>query len=349
MERTYWIGLDAHSAETEVAVLTPGGQVRERRRVVTALPQLRAVIAAVPRPRRVVLEESTIADWLWRNLKDLAEEEVVCDPRHNRLIGGAEDKDDRRDAEALARLLRGGFVKRVHHPESLTRITFKEHVALYHDRVRQRVREANRLGGMLRRYGIAAREKDFADPERRPQLFERLPDDELLRASLELAWFGYDGVATQVVECRKHLVLRAREEEVLQRWVAVPGVHWVRAATLFVHLDTPWRFRSKAALWRYLGIGLRRRQSGSGPGWLGVPRQVNRRLKATILGAALSAVSGDNPFAAQQQRWLKQGLAPLVARRNVARSLACTLWGMWKNQQAYRPEWVGVAAAASAG
>jgi transposase len=346
MERSYCIGLDAHSGETEVAVLTPAGQVRDRRRVATSVTKLREVIAAVPRPRRVVLEESTIADWLWRNLLDLAEDVVVCDPRHNRSISGGDDKDDRRDAEQLARLLQGGYAKRVHHPEAVERIVFKEHVGFYHDRVRQRVREANRIGAMLRRFGVAAREKDLADPARRAELLERLPDDGLIRESLELAWLGYDTVTTQVKECRKRLVARCRREEVLRRWVAVPGIHWVRAATLFVHLDTPGRFRSKSALWKYLGIGLRRRQSGAGPGWLGVPRQVNRRLKATILGAAMSALAGDNPFAAQHRRWLDNGLAAVVARRNLARSLACTLWGMWKNHTAYRPEWVGVAAAA---
>jgi transposase len=341
MERCYWIGLDAHSAETEVAVLTPSGQVGERRRVATTALNLREVVAAVPRPRRVVLEESTIADWLWRNLKNLAEQVIVCDPRHNRSISSGDDKDDRRDAEALARLSQGGYVKAVHHPEAVERIIFKEQVSFYHDRVRQRVRETNRIGAMLRRFGVSARERDFMDEERRPELLRQLPADDQLRSNLELAWFGYDAVATQVTECRKRLVKRCRQEEVLRRWVTVPGIHWIRAATLFVYLDTPWRFRSKAALWKYLGIGLRCRQSGAGPGWLGVPRQVNRRLKATILGAALTAVSGDNPFAQQQRRWLNNGLAPVIARRNVARSLACTLWGMWKNALAYRPEWVG--------
>jgi len=347
MKGSYVIGMDAHSVETEVAVLTPAGQVRQRQRVATSALKLRQIVSAVPKPRRVVLEESTIADWLWRSLLPVADEVVVCDPRRNRSISGGDEKCDRRDAEELARLLQGGYVKRVHHPESIERIIFKEHVGFYHDRVRQRVREANRIGSMLRRFGVMAREKDLADPDRRAELLERLPDDGLMRTNLELAWFGYDAVATQVSECRKKLVARCRHEEVLRRWVRVPGIHWVRAATLFVHLDTPWRFRSKSALWKYLGIGLRRRQSGASPGWLGVPRQVNRRLKATILGAALSAVAGDNPFAAQHRSWLKNGLAPLVARRNVARRLACTLWGMWKNQTAYRSDWVGQAAARS--
>ena len=78
-----------------------------------------------------------------------------------------------------------------------------------------------------------------------------------------------------------------------------------------------------------------------------MPKFCNRVLKSTILGAAKSAIAqGDNPFADQHRRWLEQGLSPKLARRNVARSLAATLWGLWKNGSAYRPEWVGVAAAA---
>jgi hypothetical protein len=82
---------------------------------------------------------------------------------------------------------------------------------------------------------------------------------------------------------------------------------------------------------------------------LGVPRRAHRLLKSTILGAALSAVTqGNNPFADLYGRWIKQGLSSKLARRNVARALAATLWGLWKNGSAYRPEWVGVAAAALA-
>jgi hypothetical protein len=100
-------------------------------------------------------------------------------------------------------------------------------------------------------------------------------------------------------------------------------------------------------LWKYLGIGLERKRSGNGPERLGVPVQAHRLLKCAILGAAKSAVAqGKNPFADQYRRWLDDGLSAKLARRNVARSLAATLWGLWKNGTAYRPEWVGLAAAA---
>src|SRR5262249_25597232 len=124
-------------------------------------------------------------------------------------------------------------------------------------------------------------------------------------------------------------------------------IGWVRAATLWVWLDTPWRFAKKQALWKYLGIGLERRRSGNGPEKVRVPVHVNRVLKSMILGAAKSAAAqGKNPFADQYRRWLAAGLSPKMARRNVAGAVALTWWGVWENGSADRPEWVGVAAAA---
>ena len=146
------------------------------------------------------------------------------------------------------------------------------------------------------------------------------------------------------VRRRELVAIKARRQEVVRRFVQVPGVGWVRGATFFAYVDTPWRFRSKSALWKYLGIGLERRHSGEGPARLRVARQAHRRLKGMILGAAITAITrSKNPFERQYKHWIIEGgLSPRNARRNVARSLAATLWGMWKNGSDYQAQWVGV-------
>ena len=57
------------------------------------------------------------------------------------------DKDDPIDAEKLCDLLIGGYLRPVHHSESLERAVFKRQVTLYHDRVEHRVSEANKIIG----------------------------------------------------------------------------------------------------------------------------------------------------------------------------------------------------------
>jgi hypothetical protein len=88
-----------------------------------------------------VIEEGPLAGWIWRNLQDLVDDMVASEPRRNRLIARDGDKDDKLDAEKLAKLLRGGFVKAVHQCKSLEQAVFKQQVAVYHQRVGQRVRE----------------------------------------------------------------------------------------------------------------------------------------------------------------------------------------------------------------
>jgi transposase len=347
MKRCHFIGLDTHGEFCEMAALHHDGELFGRGRCDTNIPALVELLERVPRPRQLVIEEGPLADWLWRNLRTHVDDMIVCEPRRNRLIAADGDKDDPVDAEKLADLYRGGYVKVVHHPESLDQAIFKQHVLLYHQRVSQRVAEGHRVRCLLRRHGIIIRAKDFAQAEQRPALLARLPDHAVLRDDVKLLWDSYDAAGEQEEKFRRRLIELAKTHEVVQRFTELPGIAWVRAATLFVFLDTPWRFKTKAKLWKYLGIGLERRRSGNGLERLQVPKFCNRVLKSTILGAAKSAAAqGDNPFAEQHRRWIDTGMSPKLARRNVARSLSATLWGLWKNSSAYRPEWVGVAAAA---
>lgn len=349
MKRGHYIGMDVHCQFCEIAVVDANGKVVQREHTDTTIAALTSVLERVPRPRFLVIEEGPLAGWLWRNLRPLVDDLVVSEPRRNRLIAKDGDKDDDIDAEKLAQLLRGSFVKPVHQCASVEQAVFKQQVSLYHYRVRQRVREAQRISALFRQHGVMIRERAFVAAGERAALVKRLPANALLAAAIALLWESYDDAVSHEQQWRARLVKLAQAHEVVQRFEALPGFGWIRAATLFAYLDTPWRFRSKAALWKYLGIGLERQRSGNGPEQVGVPKLVHRLLKSTILGAAQSAVAqGDNPFADLHRRWSAQGLSPKLARRNVARSLAATLWGLWKNGSVYQPQWVGVAAAAPA-
>jgi transposase len=347
MKRGYYIGLDAHKLTCEFAVVRENGRLVQRVSCRTAIDQLAAFLKSIPRPRYVVMEEGPMADWLWRNLQCFADGFTVCDPFRNQLIAKDGDKDDPIDAGKLAELLRGGFVKAVHHPESLEQALFKQHVQLYHDRVRHRVAESHRVSSLLRRHGVMVRASGFGDAEQRAKVLDQLPKNTTLREDVNLLWQAFDAAVAQENGMRRRLQQQAKSNDVISRFAEVPGIAWIRAATIYVFLDTPWRFRSKAALWKYMGIGLERRTSGSGPVQLQVPKRVNRLLKSTILGAAKTAAAlEDNPFAVQYGRYIEAGLSKRLARRSVARGMAATLWGLWKNGSAYRSDWVGVAAAA---
>jgi transposase len=352
---THIIAWDVHSKFCE------GGYIDERgremgvwRRRPTSVLVLREAIESVPRPRRMVIEEGPLADWLARELGPHVDEMIVCDPRRNALIAKDGEKDDAIDWRKLAALCRSGHVKAVHHSQSLARSLFKQHVQLYHDRVRHRVSEGLKLLWRLRRLGVFIKLKDLKpqNAASRPQvIFSRLPVDPdatakgdakakakakasatLVQDDVALLLSAYDGAVEQAGQMRKRLERMGRGEPMIRAFCTVPGVKWVRASTFFTYVDTPFRFKTKQQLWKYMGIGLERHHSGQGKVKLCLPVRYNRVLKGIILSAAKSAADkGNNVFADQYQRWLDEGCSPRIARRNVARSLATVMWGMWKS------------------
>jgi transposase len=341
MRSVHIIPLDTHCQSTEYGVMTSSGRVTRRSQCPTTVPALRAVIESVPRPRHVVFEEGPLADWLWRNLREVADEVVVCDPRRNHLIARDGDKDDPIDVEKLGQLYRGNYIRRVYHSESQDQALFKQLVNIYSRRVWESVRLGNQAIYELRRHGLVVTAKALRDPAIRRKVLSDLPDHAALRRAVRLVLAEYDLMRDHAANLRREMIKLGRQYEPIKRFMEVPGIKWVRAVTFFTYIDTPWRFEKRSKLWKYMGIGLERSTSGSGPVRLYVvsPFQASRPLKNMILMAAKSAIrQGDNPFAEMFARLRHEGVTPRNAIRSVARSQASTLWGMWRNGSAYRPQ-----------
>jgi len=283
-----------------------------------------------------------------RNLKDRVDQAQACDPRRNALIAKEGDKDDPIDAGKLADLYLGGYTRAVHHPESLARVVLKEAVGLYRERVNHRVAQANKVMGLLKRWGIMAQEKDFQEPAAREALLAGLgelgaaPEGKLAAGHVGLLWRSYDEAAREEAALRRELVRLARQEEVVVRWEKIPGIGWIRGITLLAYLDTPWRFADKRRLWKYMGIGLAREHSGNGYTRVHVDNSSNRTLKDVILGAAETVImhkSGE--LYRRYEYWRAEGQAYKNARRNVARDIAAACWAMWKTGAEFEERLLG--------
>jgi transposase len=335
----YFIALDVHCAFSEMAVVTGTGKFVTRDRCVTAVPALVKMISQVRRPRRLTFEEGPLADWLARELSTRVNELVVCEPRRNHWIAKDADKDDPLDARKLADLFRGGYLKPVHQAGSLERSLLKQQVLLYHDRVRERVRQGNQLVSLWRRHGVFVKALTLLDEQEWQWQLTRLPVSNSLRRGLAQVREVYGLLVAQETSLREELAGRAKNIEAVRRFAELPGIGWIRGVTFYALIDTPHRFRSKAALWRYAGIGLERRHSGAGATRTRLSRRGNRRLKDVLLGAAKSAIAqADNSFADKFLLWRDtHGLHPANAKRNVARALAATMWSLWKSGQTYEP------------
>ena len=102
---TLTIGLDLGDRNSWYCVLEDAGQIQLEQRVRTHAKALREVFSAMPRSR-IALEIGTHSPWISRLLSELGHEVIVANARKVRLIGESRKKDDRLDAQTLARLAR---------------------------------------------------------------------------------------------------------------------------------------------------------------------------------------------------------------------------------------------------
>src|SRR5690348_2189962 len=99
------IGLDLGDRNSWYCVLDEAGHIQLEQRVRTTAKALREVFSAMPRSR-IALETGTHSPWISRLLRELGHEVIVANARKVRLIGESRKKDDRLDAQTLARLAR---------------------------------------------------------------------------------------------------------------------------------------------------------------------------------------------------------------------------------------------------
>jgi hypothetical protein len=343
---TNYIGMDVDSKMTDVAVERNKRIVR-RYRVPTTIPALAEVLRSIPGRKHVAIEEGPCAHWLYRNLQNLVDRFVVCDPRRNALIAKDGDKDDPIDAAKLAALLRGKYLRKVYHSDDDQQVLLKQWVGLYHDRVRAAVREVNKLRGRCWMHGVRARRGVLRNVSIRKEWLAELGDCPLVE-QLNLLWIGLDAAREQVKIARRQLCRRSKPYKIIEYWQELVGVGPIRAITLYAYLDTPHRFgNNRHKLWKYCGVGLQRASSGKDRqgkpkvGLLQLAWAVNKRLKDVVMGAALSAIwQGRNVFAGQYERLVRDGLTARNAWHTVARKMLTVMWGMWKTKRRFDPRWV---------
>lgn len=331
-----YIGLDLHAKSFSLAALGKDGEMLLEQTRATSGEGLVRLVSALAGDKVVALEESTLADWAFRLLSPYAQV-VVADPRHNRWIAGDEKIDDEAAARKLAELLRAGLLKPVHHSQSLERQEFKELVQAYHDLSKQITRFKNKLKAKFRRRGIPCPGAQVYAAGEREEWLAKLPG-EGARVQAQLLWDTLDHLQLQQHDLRGKLRRLAKQFVPVERFQDLPGIGFIRAATFFAFVDTPHRFATKGKLWTYCGLGIAKASSGQTSGPEHLTYFGNRVLKDALKGAALSAVhASDNPFAAKYHSQVAGKTAPELALLNTARSIANTLWAMWRRDEEYEP------------
>ena len=102
---TLTIGIDLGDRKSHTCVLDAAAEIIEESRMATTPKALRARFKGLA-PTRIALEVGTHSAWVSELLKELGHEVIVANARKLRMIFQNDSKNDRIDAEQLARVAR---------------------------------------------------------------------------------------------------------------------------------------------------------------------------------------------------------------------------------------------------
>lgn len=337
---TAWtVGVDLGDRTSHFCVLDEDGMVVERGKTQTTLEGIRKRFEG-PVRMRIALEVGTHSPWVSRLLKELGHEVLVANPRKTRLIYQNRGKQDRVDAEALARIARLDpklLYPVEHRPESVA-----QDMAVLRARdvlVRTRTQLVNHVRGAVKATGHRLRKcstRTFSG-----QAVGEIPEE--VREALSSVLTTIEVVSRQILALDKRIAELGKKkypETALLRQVG--GVGPIVALAYVLTLEHPGRFRKSRAVGPYLGLVPARSQSGDSDPQLRITKEGDNFLRRLLVQSAQYILG---PFAEDcDLRRFGQALS-VRGERNakkraviaVARKLAVVLHRLWKTAEVYEP------------
>jgi len=339
-QRRLNIGLDLGDRNSWYCVLDESGQIQREQRVRTNATALREVFGEMARSR-IALEIGTQSPWISRLLSELGHEVMVANARKVRLIGESRKKDDRLDAQTLARLAR--IDPQLLYPVKHRSAQAQADLMMIRARaglVRARTGLVNTARGLAKSYGERLRGCNVRNMN--PEKAEGLSPE--LQTGLEPLLACIESVSEQIREYNERMEKLAQDSypQVGLR-KQVKGVGTLIALTFLLTLEDPHRFRKSRDVGSYLGLQPGRRNSGQSEPQMHISKEGDPYLRTLLVQGAqhiLGPFGGDCDL----RRWGGLKLAERGGRSGkkraivaTARKLAVLLHHLWVSGEVYEP------------
>lgn len=256
-----YVGLDIHVSHITGCVLNENGKVLQRwqvsgvRELVWRLEQLS--------PFEVCYEASTGYGTFFELLSKHASRVAVAHPGLLRLIFRSKQKNDRADAQKLAKLLYVGEVPEVHVPSADVR-AWRELITFRRKVVEKRTRAKNGLRCVLRSLGIVVPKKPGLWSKKGLVWLRELEFSSPLHAvKRDLLVEEVDSLCGQIARIESELAKFSKDNPAVERLRTIPGVGLRTSEAVVAFIDDPHRFANSKKLGSYFGLVPSQDQSGS--------------------------------------------------------------------------------------
>jgi transposase len=331
------VGMDLGKKESQIAIITEAGELIEKR---MRTDRDRLVTYFKDRPKaKILIEASTISEWVARLLEELGHEVVVADPNYAPMYAqrSRRVKTDKRDALALAEACRLGAYRPAHRTSD-EQCHVRALLTVRDSLVRTRARWVTLAQAIVSREG-------FRVPTGSSGCFgeraERLELPEPLTAEIAPLLTMLTPLNEQIGIMDETLSDLSHKDERVQRLMTMPEIGPVTAAAYVATLDEAGRFRGAHQVEAYLGLVPREWSSSEVQRRGQITKAGNSRMRWLLVEAAWRlATHKKRPETQALREWAER-----IARRRgqrvamvaLARKLSGILYAMLRDGVAYDP------------
>jgi transposase len=287
---------------------------------------------------RIAMEAGTHSPWVSRLLKRPGHQVLVANPRKIRAITGSESKNDRNDAEQLARF--AAFDPKLLSPIEHRSEQRQQDLNLIHARatlVRARTMIINVVRGLVKSAGgrlPGCSTESFA--ERTPAAIPAPLSEVAMPLVRQI------GMLTAQIELMdKQIDQLVRKYPEISVFRTTPGVGPLVAACYVLTLDSPDVLGDNRQAGAFLGLRPRQSQSGESDPQRRISKTGNTYLRSLLVQSAQYILGRFGPDSALRRWGLK--LAASGGKRGkkraivaVARKLAVILHSMWRSRKPFQ-------------
>ena len=332
-------GLDLGDRKSHVCVLDAAGEIVEESRIMTTPKALKARFEGLA-PTRIALEVGTHSPWVSELLGGLGHDVIVANARKLRMIFQSDSKNDRADAEQLARVAR--MDSKLLYPIEHRDRSARADLSVMRSRdvlVETRTRLVNHIHGVLKSFGY--RVKKYAPTGFHRQVAGQIPDE--LQPALQPILDTLAALAERILVL-DHEIRRLSAKVYLEtrQLSQVDRVGLLTALRYVLTIEDPKRIEKSRNVGAYLGLRPRQRQSGQRDPELRITKAGDRSLRRLLVQCSQQILG---PFGKDSdlRRWGLElasrggATAKKKAVIAVARKLAVLLHRLWLTGEVYEP------------
>jgi len=337
--RRVTIGLDLGDRSSHYCVLDETGRILVESKICTSPDAMKGVFGSMPHSR-IALETGVHSPWVSRLLSGEGHEVIVAHARSVRLIGESRRKDDRLDAQTLARLAR--IDPQLLCPVKHRSAKAQAHLTVIRARaglVRARTALVNTARGLAKSYGERLRGCNVRNMN--PEKADALSPE--LQMALQPLLAGIEVLSEQIREYNERIETLAQKSyppvELLKQ---VKGVGTLIALTFLLTLEDPHRFPKSRDVGCYLGLQPGRRNSGQSEPQMHISKEGDPYLRTLLVQGAQHILGPFGPDS-DLRRWglkLAERGGRNAKKRAIiatARKLAVLLHHLWISGEVYEP------------